>query len=1147
MSNYNVDTLENKIIVEAQEAIKSLEQIIGYVKESKNAVDSLKSATGLKAVDNEAKKTTSSLTKMQLVTKNLKKALNFTGLIYGAKKIYGFLQDSAKNSIEYVETLNLFEVSMGKTLDAYGNLDSISSKYYNKALNFQNRLNEAFGTNIEETMRYQALYNQMTKSMGVGNNASYIISENLTKLGIDLASLFNKEESATMEALRAGVLAGQTKPLRNYGLDVTQQSMKPILGELGIDKSINELSQAEKMILRYIAVLRQASASHGDFAKTIESPANQLKVLKSQFEELKIAAGNLFQGLLGQILPWANAIIMVIKELVKVIGSLFGVKVTSANNNLAKNVGIDDLDDGIASVGAGLGGAAKNAKELRNQLMGFDEINNIITETSSSGGGGGAGGGLSAGGIDSKLLDALSEYDNLMNKVRMKATEIRDKIMDWLGFTKIINPLTGQVSWKLRDGWTNLKKIWTIIKGLIGLGIAYKTIKLVGNLTKLWETLKGTQTATSAFGKGLKTLKDIFITTGTGAGKHAAETTLLNIAAVKATLGISGLILSLKGSYDSMKQFSEGTKGAIEASLQLAGSIAGATASGALIGSIFGPAGTVLGALTGYLLGAKAASIGYTTELDKNYEAAKKAAKECEKYSEAIRLQDEAIQQTVTSQLAEVEYTKTLTDELMSLVDANGKVKEGYEARVSYILQELNKAYGTEYSLIDGQIKQYDELKENIYKTIEAKRAEILLEGNQAIYSEAVKRDTELYILKANAIEENKKAINELKKELDEYNRINGKNISLETVLNDETTRTNLALNTAGALYKGNLKTAIEYYETTSKTAQQYTEEWGKNNEKIIAWENLKTALIKEDSVEINKAMQVISQTYSEETENQTLTLKQQFEKQKEVKDQTLEYFKKNNYEINEDLKQSLDNGTQIIIDKLIEQTKNVKELSGEQKEAWKYLAESDKEAFNNALKDLPEDVRKKIVETTTAITTELGNTKPKVETKAIEVRNTIKNTLGQNFELSPLVTLKPTVSIVTTGASSAIKTFNNAVTASLENRSEALNRLSGINRAQFRAFAEGGFPSMGEIFMAREAGPELVGRIGRRTAVANNGQIVEAVSKGVYDAVLAAMPGGSTVSLDIRADEGIIVKKAANGFKEFVMQTGELPFPVPV
>ncbi|MGN1301586.1 MAG: hypothetical protein ACI4U9_03580 [Clostridia bacterium] len=502
MSNYNVDTLENKIVVEAKEAIKSLQEIIGYVNQSKEAVDSLKTATGLKKLDTQVKTTTSNLTKMQLVSKNLKSALNFTGLVYVTKRAFNSLVSSIEKSVDYIETLNLFEVSLGKSLNQYDNLDSASSKYYIKALKFQNELHEKFGTNIEETMRYQALYNQMTQSMGIGDNASYIISENLTKLGVDLASLFNKTEEDTMEALRAGVLAGQTKPLRNYGLDVTQQTLSPLARELGITRSVKQLSQGEKMILRYIAVLKQASSAHGDFARTIESPANQLKIFKQQFIELKTVVGNLFQGILGQILPYANAIIMVIKEILKTVAILFGFDVKSANTNLVDTTGVEQLEDS-------LGGATNNAKELKAQLMGFDEINNITTDTGSST----TGGNVSTSAIDNKLLEAMSEYDNLMSNVEMKATKIRDSIMDWLGFTKKINPLTGEVSFELKEGWTNLKKIWTVIKGLIGIGILVKIVKLIGGLTTLWNVLKGTKTATTALGIGWQTLKNLFITT----------------------------------------------------------------------------------------------------------------------------------------------------------------------------------------------------------------------------------------------------------------------------------------------------------------------------------------------------------------------------------------------------------------------------------------------------------------------------------------------------------------------------------------------------------------------------------------------------------------------------------------------------------
>lgn len=550
MSEYNVDTLENKIIVEAQEALQQLDKLTGGINKAKESINKIKEATGLKEIEKQANKTKSSLTKLQLIGNSLKKAFNFAGLIYGAKKLYGIGKSAFESSVDYIETLNLFEVSMGKTLDQYGNIDSVSSKYYNKALKFQNQLNEAFGTNIEETMRYQALYNQMTKSMGIGDEASYTISENLTKLGIDLASLFNKEEADVMEALRAGVLAGQTKPLRNYGLDVTQQTLAPLASELGIERSVKQLSQAEKMILRYIAVLRQASSAHGDFAETIESPANQLKVFKQQFVELKTAIGNLFQGMLGQILPYVNAVLMVIKELIKAVANLFGFTVSSSNTNLAQQTGIDDLDTGLSS-------AVGSAKELIAQLMGFDEINNISTDTSSGGGGGG----VSSTGIDSKLLDAMREYDNLMGKVKMKATDIRDKIMDWLGFTGDVEHDTKRVK-------EILDTIGIVLKTIIFTWIGTKLIGFIGNIINgLGET--------GALG--------------------VTNKLQLAVAGIATSWGLAQL--SAKNYVDYFKN-GDG-KSLFKAIREQTGSILAGAGAGATIGSIFGPVGTGVGTIAG--------------------------------------------------------------------------------------------------------------------------------------------------------------------------------------------------------------------------------------------------------------------------------------------------------------------------------------------------------------------------------------------------------------------------------------------------------------------------------------------------------------------------------------------------------------------
>ena len=379
-------------------------------------------------------------------------------------------------SVNYAETVNLFNVSMGKGLEGL-------NQYYEQAIAFQEKLEEKLGVNIEESMRYQALFNSMTKSMGLSANYAYTLSENMTKLGYDLASLYNIDTESAMTKLRAG-LAGQTEPLRELGLDITEQSLKPIAQELGITESIRNMSQAEKAVLRYIAVLRQAQIAQGDFANTMDSPANQLRIFNAQVTAFKRNMGNLWQGLLGNILPYINAIMMVINELLKMVARLFGFEVSSQPVNISASVGADDLADD-------LGTASGKAKELKNQLMGFDEINNITLDTGDSSSTGGATG----TGIDQRLLDAMKEYDNLMDKVSNKATEIRDKMLDWLGFER-----DDDGTWKLKEGLTNFEKILDVVK-TIGVAIGtWKVASTITNLLKNLGILNKTQSFQIAFG-----------------------------------------------------------------------------------------------------------------------------------------------------------------------------------------------------------------------------------------------------------------------------------------------------------------------------------------------------------------------------------------------------------------------------------------------------------------------------------------------------------------------------------------------------------------------------------------------------------------------------------------------------------------------
>jgi len=587
LRNFGETSKANKL----KEMLKAINaettDVKGSMKELRQYIEKAFGTDALKQFDKELKnidKSTQKVGKKSNFGQSLKTALGIGTVALGIRKTVGFLKDATNESIDFVETQNLFNVSMGKTVDQYGNLDKEASKYYTKAVAFQDKLSEKLGINIEESMEYQALFNAMSKSMGIAEEYSYKLSENFTKLGYDLSSLYNINPENAMQKLRAG-LSGQTKPLRDLGLDITQQSLEPLLDELGIDRSVKQLSQAEKMVARYIVVLRQASLAHGDFAKTMDSPANQLRIFNAQITAFKRNMGNLWQGLLGGILPYVNAVMMVINELLKMVAKLFGFKVES--QNISAGIGADDL-------ASDLGTATGKAKELKKQLMGFDEINNITLDKNS-----GSGSGASVGGIDQRLLDAMKEYDNLMDKVKNKATEIRDKMMEWLGFERT------EDGWKLKDGLTNAEKILDVMK-MIGIAIGtWKVSKAVTDLLHNLGIMNKTDAFRMAFGitlfttgifaqyKGTKHLLegdvDLFTLLETFLGTTAGTWGIVNILKAtklgkKMSLGRQISIgLGVMLAFQSIQVITDGIKNN-DIKKQLIGSLKVGLAGGFLIG-----------------------------------------------------------------------------------------------------------------------------------------------------------------------------------------------------------------------------------------------------------------------------------------------------------------------------------------------------------------------------------------------------------------------------------------------------------------------------------------------------------------------------------------------------------------------------------
>lgn len=1103
--------------IDYEKVITGIDQIKSSVTSLKSQLDKIGNNTGIPKLNKQIQKSSG-------LSKTLKGIAGIGTAVVTGRKMIRILQGMTDESVNFVETSNLFSVSMGKGLQGL-------NQYYEKAVRFQNELQEKLGVNIEESMNYQALFNSMSKSMGISAKYSYMLSENLTKLGYDLASLYNIDPENAMQKLRAG-LAGQTKPLRDLGLDITQQSLQPIVDELGINRSIKNMSQAEKMVLRYIAVLKQAQIAHGDFANTMESPANQLRIFNAQVVAFKRNMGNLWQGFLGGILPYVNAVMMVINEILKMVAKLFGFKVSDQKVNLSANIGADDL-------ASDLGTASGKAKELKNQLMGFDEINNISLPSSSGGGSGG----VSGGGIDQRLLDAMKEYDNLMDKVKGKATDIRDKIMQWLGFTKKINPLTGEINWEYTGMSKQAKIILGILKGIIALYLGAKILKFIGWLNTLRKVLLGTQVATTNFQAGLALLGQGFKTTvtagktlitnfkyyralgaSTGQAFSEASKDMLKLVptSVKVAGGIAGLVGSNALAYKSMKDLSEGSISAGEAMVKLSGGIAGAAASGALLGSVIPGVGTAVGAIAGGFSAIIVSMLGYETENDKLVNSINKSNEAIAEHITQWEEQKRIVQESVDIQLAEIGYTESLVSELDNLVDANGKVKDGYEERVKFILNQLNEAYGTEYDLINGEIKNYKELKDSIYKVIDAKKAEILLEANQALYAKAIETRTQAYQDYKTAINNTEIAQNALTDSLEMYG----------LTLDDYITKSNKYESVMNR-FNVSFKKLGETYDEAKQKSNESAKVWTENNQIIMNWEDLKTATVIGDEEEIEKKITQMTNTYETESGKQTQTLKEKLQMEKDA----TEKFGRDTYST--------------VIKYLKDTTVSVKELSQEQIEAWKYLAENDKTAFNEAIKDLPEDVRKKIEKITGNIISETNKAIPEVETASSNISKIITKNMDGTFSINfglnanyselknKLISMRDTISKM-----SNVPLVGSAFVKYKDNIQSLINQLS-VN-----GYEGGGFPVSGEMFLARENGlPEMVGKIGNKTSVANNGQIIEGIKAGVYEAVMSAnsQNGGTRVSLDVRADEGIIVKKATQGIRDFVEQTGELPFPVPV
>lgn len=326
-----------------------------------------------------------------------------------------------KQTAKLQNTLSNFDkglkaLGIGASIAAIGHAIKTSTKNAMDAIEDQSLINTVFGENSAAVKEWAGtlqsdlgisgrllqknaatIYN-ISKSMGMGSGSALDMSKGVAMLAEDMASFYNLDSDEAFTKLRSG-LTGETEPLKQLGIMVDQNTLKMY----GFSEN---MSNAEKVAVRYKAILAQTATAQGDLARTINSPANQLRILKTNLQELSIAFGNIFIPILQAILPPLNSFVLILTQACNKISDfmylLMGMKKTDND--------VGNVTSTVSGLGDNLDSATSSAKKLKGQLAGFDEINKLgIGTDGGSGGGGYSGGSYSTISTSSGLLNQEAE------------------------------------------------------------------------------------------------------------------------------------------------------------------------------------------------------------------------------------------------------------------------------------------------------------------------------------------------------------------------------------------------------------------------------------------------------------------------------------------------------------------------------------------------------------------------------------------------------------------------------------------------------------------------------------------------------------------------------------------------------------------
>lgn len=442
--------------------------------------------------------------------------------LYVLRRGFNALFGTVKSSMDYIETLNYFNAAFGQ-IAKKADLKSFKEMGYDSAEEYYNSFSERAekltqkmsGFKIEESgmavstgekslgidpgilMQNQAMFGQMSNSMGIASETATNLSSIFTRLGADIASLKNEDFQKVWQNMASGT-TGMSRAVDKYGMNIREANLQQTLSNIGISTSISKLTQQEKVLLRTIVMLDSSRAAWGDLAKTMNQPANQLRLLQSNWNNLSRTIGNIFLPIVAKVLPYLNAVTIVLQRFAEQIVKLLGFEDFNwgglgATGGADLDIDFGDAEDDTAGIADNMDKTAKKTKKAVDNTQGFDILNKLQDTDSDKDQDKDDVKGLSpseAGKLTGALDKLLSDYDKAWNKA-------------FKGMENKANELANKMQKALADAWGkgDFSKFGSAIAKWINKGLA----KIPWN--KIKKTVKNTAKSIATFFNGF--IKDL--------------------------------------------------------------------------------------------------------------------------------------------------------------------------------------------------------------------------------------------------------------------------------------------------------------------------------------------------------------------------------------------------------------------------------------------------------------------------------------------------------------------------------------------------------------------------------------------------------------------------------------------------------------